>query len=144
VLDSISGIFRKVYQHYINLKGQECSEIDCFLYNRNTDRKFSDKIIQDKLEPNTSDHYPISITCNANLEYRNTSTKTKNKIKINWDPSSYHLELAFFISLYVSDMFLFQICSLPSFFFLFFPGIHSRAVFVGLLKLWLVFPLHHV
>ena len=70
---------------YVNPKGQECSEIDYFLYNINTDRKFSDKIILDKLEPNTSDHYPISITCNANLEYRNTSTKAKNKIKINWD-----------------------------------------------------------
>ena len=70
---------------YVNPKGHECSEIDYFLYNRYTDRKFSDKIILDKLEPNTSDHYPISITCNANLEYRSTSTKTKNKIKINWD-----------------------------------------------------------
>ena len=70
---------------YVNLKVQECNEIDYFLYNRNTDRKFSDKIILDKLERNTSDHYPISITCNANLEYRSTSTKTKNKIKINWD-----------------------------------------------------------
>ena len=70
---------------YVNPNGQECKEIDYFLYNRNTDRKFSDKIILDKLERNTSDHYPISITCNANLEYRSTSTKTKNKIKINWD-----------------------------------------------------------
>ena len=70
---------------YVNPKCQECSEIDYFLYNRYTDRKFSDKIILDKLEPNTSDHYPISITCNANLEYRNTSTKTKNKLKINWE-----------------------------------------------------------
>jgi hypothetical protein len=69
----------------VNPNDQECKEIDYFLYNRNTDRKFSDKIILDKLERNTSDHYPISIICNANLEYRSTSTKTKNKIKINWD-----------------------------------------------------------
>lgn len=73
------------WKYLCKSKGHECSEIDYFLYNRNTDRKFSDKIILDKLEPNTSDHYPISITCNANLEYRSTSTNTKNKIKINWD-----------------------------------------------------------
>ena len=70
---------------YVNPKCQECSEINYFLYNKYTDRKFSDKIILDKLEPNTSDQYPISITCNANLEYRSTSTKTKHKLKINWD-----------------------------------------------------------
>jgi hypothetical protein len=29
--------------------------------------------------------HQITITCNANLEYRSTSTKTKNTIKINWD-----------------------------------------------------------
>ena len=44
---------------YVNPNGQACNEIDYFLYNRNTDRKFSDKIILDKLERNTSDHYHL-------------------------------------------------------------------------------------
>jgi hypothetical protein len=54
--------------------------------------------------------------------YRNCCLHIFLSISSGWSlsglPSSYHFKLAFFISLYASDMFLFQICSLPSFFFL--------------------------
>ena len=50
---------------YINPKGEECTEIDYFLFNSSTFRQFSNKTVLKELNQIVLDHYPISIECNS-------------------------------------------------------------------------------
>ncbi|CAG2222940.1 unnamed protein product [Mytilus edulis] len=70
---------------YINPKGQECSEIDYFMYSYGTDRNFSDKTIIKTLHSNVSDHYPIVVSCKTNLQKRQNQNISTTKPKIKWD-----------------------------------------------------------
>jgi hypothetical protein len=57
---------------YINPKGEECTEIDYFLFNSSTFRQFSNKTVLKELNQVVLDHYPISIECNSEFTRRIT------------------------------------------------------------------------
>ena len=70
---------------FTNSIGRECSEIDYFLYNKNSRRNFSKKVILNKIETNTSDHYPISITLDINLNERKSYEAKNQNRRVNWN-----------------------------------------------------------
>ena len=70
---------------YINPQGQDCSEIDYFLFSKDTSRTFSEKCILSDMTTNLSDHYPITITCDSSFVQRNVSNKPNIVSRIKWD-----------------------------------------------------------
>ena len=70
---------------YINPKGEDCSEIDYFLSSRNSQRQFSNKKVLDTLTTNTSDHYPIAISCFATIEKSPLHRENVRQPRVKWD-----------------------------------------------------------
>ena len=70
---------------YINPQGQDCSEIDYFLFSKDTSRTFTEKCVRKDMTTNLSDHYPITITCDSNFEQRNVPNKLNIVSRIKWD-----------------------------------------------------------
>ena len=70
---------------YINPQGQHCSDIDYFLFSKDTSRTFTEKCVRKDMTTNLSDHYPITITCDSNFEQRNVPNKPNVVSRIIWD-----------------------------------------------------------
>jgi len=74
---------------YINPKGEECTEIDYFLYSKSLSSRITKTKVIKNLCANVSDHYPISIACEMNFEYevsrKRNNTNTHSVSKPNWD-----------------------------------------------------------
>lgn len=77
---------------YVNPRGEDCSEIDYFVFSKHCYSMFSTKTILRDLDTNVSDHYPIAIEVSITLLKTKVTEKPIEELrKINWDKVDHDL-----------------------------------------------------